>query len=70
MLGSIIAAAALTILPEKLRSFADYRMLLYAVVLIAVMLGTNNAGIKRFFDKLNPFNNNNKDEDDEAGEAA
>ena len=70
MLGSIIAAAALTILPEKLRSFADYRMLLYAVVLIAVMLGTNNAGVKRFFDKLNPFNNNNKDEDDEAGEAA
>ncbi|MBQ8692441.1 MAG: branched-chain amino acid ABC transporter permease, partial [Synergistaceae bacterium] len=70
MLGSIIAAAALTILPEKLRNFADYRMLLYAVVLIAVMLGTNNAGIKRFFDKLNPFNNNNKDEDDEAGEVA
>lgn len=69
MLGSIIAAAALTILPEKLRSFSDYRMLLYAIVLIVVMLGTNNAGVKRFFDKLNPFNNN-KDEEDEAGEGA
>ena len=66
MLGSVIAAAALTILPEKLRSFADYRMLLYAVVLIIVMLGTNNANIKRFFEKLNPFNRNKGQ--DEAGE--
>ncbi len=46
MLGSIIAAAALTILPEALRSFADYRMLMYAVILIAVMLISNNAKIK------------------------
>lgn len=42
MLGSIVAAAALTILPEALRQFADYRMLVYAVVLILVMLCTNN----------------------------
>ena len=46
MLGSIIAAAALTILPEALRGFADYRMLMYAVILIAVMLVSNNAKIK------------------------
>ena len=46
MLGSIIAAAALTILPEALRSFADYRMLMYAVILIAVMLVSNNQKIK------------------------
>ena len=46
MLGSIIAAAALTILPEALRGFADYRMLMYAVILIAVMLISNNAKIK------------------------
>lgn len=36
--GSIIAAAALTILPELLRSFSDYRMLVYALVLIVMML--------------------------------
>ncbi len=44
--GSIIAAAALTILPELLREYADYRMLVYAIVLIAVMLVTNNPKIK------------------------
>ena len=44
--GSIIAAAALTILPELLRDYADYRMLLYAVVLILVMLVRNNDHIR------------------------
>ena len=28
----------MTILPEYLRAFADYRMLLYAIVLIAAMI--------------------------------
>lgn len=36
--GSLIAAVALTILPEFLRGFEDYRMLIYAVILIIVML--------------------------------
>lgn len=36
--GSIIAAIALTILPEVLRSFSEYRMLIYAIALICVML--------------------------------
>lgn len=36
--GSIIAAVVLTMLPEVLRGLADYRMLIYAVVLIAMML--------------------------------
>ena len=40
--GSLIAAAALTVLPEVLRAFSDYRMLVYAIVLILVMLATNN----------------------------
>ena len=47
--GSIIAAAVLTILPELLREFADYRMLVYAIVLICVMLATNTEGAKRFW---------------------
>ncbi|MBQ9648736.1 MAG: branched-chain amino acid ABC transporter permease [Oscillospiraceae bacterium] len=52
MLGSIIAAAALTILPEALRQFADYRMLVYAIVLILVMLVRNNPTIKSFFERF------------------
>lgn len=38
MRGSIIAAVVLTLLPELLREFSDYRMLIYSVVLIAMML--------------------------------
>ena len=48
MLGSIVAAAALTILPEALRQFSDYRMLVYAIVLILVMLTTNNPTLKAY----------------------
>ena len=55
MLGGIIAAAVLTILPEKLREFSEYRMLLYAIVLIVMMLATNNAEIKDFISRFNPF---------------
>ena len=46
--GSVIAAAVLYILPEALRQFSDYRMLVYAIVLILVMLATNNPTIKTF----------------------
>ena len=52
--GSLLSAAALTILPEALRQFADYRMLVYAIVLIFVMLATNNPQFKAFFAKLLP----------------
>lgn len=38
MLGSVISATVLTILPEALRAFSDYRMLAYAIVLILVMI--------------------------------
>ena len=36
--GSIIAAIVLTLLPELLRGLNDYRMLIYAIVLIVMML--------------------------------
>ncbi len=36
--GSMIAAVLLTMLPEVLRGLSDYRMLIYAIVLIAMML--------------------------------
>ena len=54
MLGSIIAATVLTILPEALREFSDYRMLVYAIVLILVMLATNNDTFKSFLRRLKP----------------
>lgn len=57
--GGMIAAALLTILPEALRNFADYRMLTYAIVLIVVMIGTynptNKARIKAFLARVNPL---------------
>ena len=40
ILGSIISATVLYILPEAMRGLQDYRMILYAVVLILVMLFT------------------------------
>lgn len=49
MLGSIIAASALTVLPELLRQFQTYRMLVYAVVLILVMLVTNSGKLRGAF---------------------
>ncbi|MBS6194615.1 MAG: branched-chain amino acid ABC transporter permease [Clostridiales bacterium] len=36
--GSMIAAVVLTLLPELLRGLSDYRMLIYAIVLIVMML--------------------------------
>ena len=36
--GSIIAAVVLTLLPELLRGLSNYRMLIYAIVLIVIML--------------------------------
>lgn len=36
--GSIVAAILLTILPEVLRSFSDYRMLTYSTALIVLMI--------------------------------
>lgn len=36
--GSVIAAVVLTVLPELLRGLQDYRMLIYAIILIVMML--------------------------------
>lgn len=63
--GGMIAATLLTILPEALRQFADYRMLTYAIVLILVMIFTYNPTIKArmnaIWAKINPFRNRTKD---------
>lgn len=50
--GSIIAAAILYMLPELLRSLQDYRMLIYAVVLILIMLASNNSQLKSLYNSF------------------
>ena len=50
----MIAAAILTVLPELLRSFSDYRMLVYAIVLILVMLATNNPQVRTLICRIIP----------------
>ena len=66
MRGSIISAAILTVLPELLREFRDYRMLIYAIVLILVMLITNNPSAQAFIHRI--FGRR-RDEDAEKGGA-
>ena len=46
ILGSVISATVLYVLPEAMRGLADYRMILYAVVLIIVMLFTWSPKVK------------------------
>ena len=46
ILGSVISATVLYVLPEAMRDLADYRMILYAVVLILVMLFTWSPKVK------------------------
>lgn len=52
MRGSVIAAVVLTLLPELLRSMNDYRMLIYAVVLILMMLFTSAPSFIQYRDRL------------------
>ena len=56
--GSVIAAVVLTLLPELLRFLSDYRMLIYAVVLIVTMILVWSPGGIAFRERLenmNPF---------------
>ena len=46
MNGTMISTVVLILLPELLRSLQDYRMLIYAVVLILIMLVTNNEWLR------------------------
>ena len=43
---------ALTVLPEIFRPFQDYRMLVYAIVLILVMIATNNERLRAFWKRI------------------
>ena len=46
ILGSVISASVLYVLPEAMRGLEDYRMILYAMVLIVVMLCTWSPSVK------------------------
>ena len=46
ILGSVISATVLYLLPEMMRGLQDFRMILYAVVLIVVMLCTWSPNVK------------------------
>ncbi len=50
--GSVIAATVLYILPEAMRGLDDYRMILYAVVLILVMLCTWSPSVKNALESM------------------
>ena len=50
--GSIIAAVILTLLPELLRGLSDYRMLIYSVLLIAMMLFNWAPGARVFRERV------------------
>lgn len=52
MRGSVIAAVVLTMLPELLRGLNNYRMLIYAVVLILMMLFTSAPSFIQFREQL------------------
>lgn len=50
--GSVISATVLYILPEMLRSLYDFRMIMYAIVLIVVMLFTWSPQAKNFIQAI------------------
>lgn len=52
MTGTIVATTVLVALPEMLRFLSNYRMLIYAVVLIVIMLVTNNEKFQVFLAKI------------------
>jgi branched-chain amino acid transport system permease protein len=71
--GGILAAFALTILQEFLRIIKDYRLLIYPVILILVMLfrpqgllGTRELSLVKFADWIKSKLNRNSDSEEEV----
>ena len=50
--GSIIAAIIITLLPELLRDLSDYRMLIYSIALIVMMLSNSSPKFADFREKI------------------
>lgn len=77
MFGSVVSATVLTVLPEALRAFADYRMVAYAIVLILVMIfrpeglfGSYDFSLSRIIERVMnrdfPWNKDDSDEQTSA----
>jgi len=59
MIGSVVSATVLTALPEALRAFSDYRMVVYSLLLIVVMIfkpsglfGTYDFSLRRIIERV------------------
>lgn len=77
MLGSALSATVLTILPEALRAFSEYRMIAYAIVLILVMifrpqglLGSYDFSLSRIIERVMNRDFPWKKKDDAPADAA
>lgn len=68
--GSIISATIITILPEVLRGLADYRMLIYAIALIVMMILNESPKFKELKEKLRSQLQSKKRKGKESGERA
>lgn len=73
MLGSVLSATVLTILPEALREFNDYRMVVYSAMLIIVMIfkptglmGTYDLSLSHLLEKFLNFATGRRGEKKEA----
>ncbi|HPK17201.1 MAG TPA: branched-chain amino acid ABC transporter permease [Clostridia bacterium] len=74
MVGSVLSATVLTAVPELLRAFAGYRMIVYALLLIVVMIfkpsglmGTYDFSLSRLLGKL--FYGSSRKKQGKAGDA-
>jgi branched-chain amino acid transport system permease protein len=54
IIGSVVSASVLTVIPELLRSFADYRMVIYSLLLIIVMIFKPSGLFGRYDFSLGP----------------
>ncbi len=52
MRNVVISTVVLYVLPEALRGLNKYRMLIYAIVLITMMLLNNSAAVRNFLEKI------------------
>ncbi len=73
MMGGIMVATVLTILPEALREFNDYRMVVYSAMLIIVMIfkptglmGTYDLSLSHLLEKFLNFATGRRGEKKEA----
>lgn len=51
MSGTIISTIVLMLIPELLRELNDYRMIFYALILIGIMLVSNNKTLRSLYEK-------------------